>query len=312
MPSFTSYSWFLTGPTAVGKSALAVEIAERLGCEIIAMDSMTLYRGMDIGTDKPSPEDRARVPHHLIDVLDPWESASLEQYLKMAEAAAVEIRSRDKQPLFVGGTPLYLKACLRGVFHGPAPDPNLRDSLKEQAERHGTAYLHSRLAMVDPKAASRIPPGDVRRVLRALEVFEQTGRPISDWQEQFDQPASPAPKVGCIVRPRAELHGRINDRVHSMLQSGWIDEVRRLLSMDPPLSRVARQAAGYSEWIDHIEGRLPLEEIVPRVQARTRQLCKRQMTWFRHIAECTMFECSDRDVMDSVTQRLTNWFDSKQ
>lgn len=306
MPSFTSYSWFLTGPTAVGKSALAVELAERLGCEIIAMDSMTLYRGMDVGTDKPSLEHRSRVPHHLIDVLDPWESASLDQYLTMAEAAAADIRSRGKQPLFVGGTPLYLKACLRGVFHGPPPDPDLRRALENEAQRLGCLPLHARLARIDPRAAKRIAPRDVRRIVRALEVFEQTGRPISDWQDQFDRPASPAPPVACLVRPRAELHQRINARVRTMLDAGWIHEVQRLVSLDPPMSRVARQAAGYNELIEYLEGRLDDAELVPLIQSRIRQLCKRQMTWFRHIAECTFYETDANEPFDALVNRLVS------
>lgn len=312
MPSFTSNSWFLTGPTASGKSAIAAEMALRLDAEIIAMDSMTLYRGMDIGTDKPSRDDRARVHHHLVDVLDPWESASVEWYLRLAEEAAGAIHDRGKRPLFVGGTPLYLKACLRGLFGGPAADPELRQSLEAEAARIGTSVLHQRLAEVDPKAAAKILPGDLRRIVRALEVFHHTGRPISDWQREFDKPASPAPPVACIVRPRPERHRRINARVLAMLGAGWMEEVRRLLAAETERhpSRVARQAVGYQEIIDHLEGRLDFNDMVERIQTRTRQFCKRQMTWFRHIEECVFFETTDAEPTAVFIDRLADWFQS--
>lgn len=313
MPSFTHHSWFLTGATASGKSRVAIELAERLGAEIIAMDSMTLYRGMDIGTDKPSAADRARVRHHLIDVLDPSESASLDQYLKWAESAVNEIRSRGKQPLFVGGTPLYLKACLRGIFEGPPADPVLREELQREAETKGVDKLHERLRFVDPKAAEKILPGDLRRIIRALEVHEKTGRPISDWQQEFDKPADPKPAVACIVRSRAERRRRIDERVPLMIAAGWIDEVQQLIAPDrPPLSRVASQAVGYEEIIEHLAGRLSLDATVGLIQTRTRQFSKRQMTWFRHIEECTFFETSENEPFELLLERLTSFFENRR
>ena len=182
-------SLILTGPTACGKSALALELAERIGGEIVAMDSMTLYRGMDIGTAKPSVADRTRVPHHLVDVLEPWESATVAWWLERAEIACVEIAGRGKRPIFVGGTPFYLKALLHGLFPGPPADPQLRRELEAEAERDGNDKLHARLAAVDAKTAARLHPNDVRRVVRALEVFQLTGQPISEWQQTWDTPA---------------------------------------------------------------------------------------------------------------------------
>ncbi len=175
----------LTGPTASGKTPLGIEIAQRLDAEIVAMDSMTLYRGMDIGTAKPTPEERALVPHHLIDVLDPWKSASVAWWLERAADCVRDIESRGKRVLFVGGTPLYLKALLCGLFDGPPADHALRQQLEAEAATHGSAHLHARLAAVDPASALRIHAHDVRRMVRALEVYTLTGTPLSMWQTQW-------------------------------------------------------------------------------------------------------------------------------
>src|SRR5437867_6307308 len=175
----------LAGPTASGKTQLGLEIAEQLGAEIVSMDSMTLYRGMDIGTAKPTLDDRRRIHHHLIDILDPWESASVAWWLQQAEQCCREIESRGKRILLVGGTPLYLKALLRGLFDGPPADPELRQRLTQETECQGLEALHQRLAEVDPISANRLHPHDIRRVVRALEVWELTGRPISAWQKQW-------------------------------------------------------------------------------------------------------------------------------
>jgi tRNA dimethylallyltransferase len=276
----------LTGPTGSGKSALALDWAERLGAEIVAMDSMTLYRGMDIGTAKPTPEDRRRIPHHLIDVLDPWESASVAWWLDRAAERVADIRDRGRRVLFVGGTPLYLKALLRGLFEGPPADPELRARLEAEAEHDGDAALHARLAAVDPAAAARLHPNDRRRVVRALEVWERTGRPISDWQRQWRAAGAPGPPVYCLDRPREELYARIDQRVLDMLAAGWLDEARRLRELPRPLSREAAAAVGYRELWDFLDGRRPWDDAVCAIQQRTRNYAKRQLTWFRHLPEC--------------------------
>ncbi len=175
----------LTGPTGSGKSRLALDLAERLDAEIVSMDSMALYRRMDIGTAKPSAEDRRRVPHHLLDVLEPWESANVAWWLARAAECCRDIAQRGKRPLFVGGTPLYLKTLLHGLFEGPPADESIRRRLSDEAAAVGGAVLHARLAAVDPVSAARLHPHDVRRVLRALEVWELTGRPMSAWQTQW-------------------------------------------------------------------------------------------------------------------------------
>ncbi|MCS6850875.1 MAG: tRNA (adenosine(37)-N6)-dimethylallyltransferase MiaA [Gemmataceae bacterium] len=283
------HAFVLTGPTASGKSDLGVEIAERLGAEIVAMDSMTLYRGMDIGTAKPDMTLRQRVPHHLLDVLDPWESANVAWWLGRATECCRVIEGRGRRVLFVGGTPLYLKALLYGLFLGPEPDPALRRRLEEEAERLGPHALHDRLARVDPVAAARLHPNDRRRIIRALEVWEQTGRPVSAWQQQWKTPGQPGvegPRCVYLDVPRDELATRIDARVDRMLAAGWVEEARRLRQLPQPLSREARQALGYREVFAYLDGQLTWEEMRRRIQARCRQFAKRQRTWFRHLPGC--------------------------
>lgn len=279
----------LTGPTGSGKTQLGVEIAERLGAEIVSMDSMALYRGMDIGTAKSGPEERRRVPHHLLDVLDPWQSASVAWWLEQAAACCQEIEGRGKRVLLVGGTPLYLKALLRGLFEGPPADLELRSRLEREAEHEGVHALHQRLGQVDPEAAARLHPHDVRRVVRALEVWELTGRPLSAWQQEWRRPVAPEgerPRCLWLDRPRAELYAAIDARVRHMVASGLVEEVRRLQELPRPLSREAAQALGYKELFEYLAGRCGLEEAIRRIQTRTRNFAKRQLTWFRHLPEC--------------------------
>jgi tRNA dimethylallyltransferase len=279
-------TYVLTGPTGAGKSRLALTLAERLGAEIVSMDSMALYRGMDIGTAKPSADDRRRVPHHLLDVLDLWESASVAWWLRRAADCCGDIEGRGRRVLFVGGTPLYLKALLHGLFDGPPADAELRRRLTEEAERLGPAALHARLAAADPGAAARLHPNDVRRVVRALEVQQLTGRPMSAWQTQWAGRAAGGRPVLYLDPPRAELHARIDARVRCMIADGLVDEVRALRGLPRPLSREASQALGYKELFDHIDRRASLEESIKRIQARSRRFARRQLTWFRSIPEC--------------------------
>ncbi len=282
----------LTGPTGAGKTALGLELAEGLGAEIISMDSMALYRQMDIGTAKPGAEERRRIPHHLIDVLEPWESSSVAWWLDRAGACCREIEARGKRVLFVGGTPLYLKALLCGLFAGPPADNDLRLRLTEEAKHQGHELLHQRLTRIDPVTAGRVHPHDLRRVVRALEVWELTGRPISSWQTQWAGRGEPgrtpptSPRVLWLDLPRAELYARIDQRVRSMVAAGLVEEVRALRALPRPVSREASQVVGYKEMFDHVEGKTTLEEAVARMQARSRQYAKRQLTWFRHLPGC--------------------------
>lgn len=295
-PSTFADAWILTGPTGSGKSGLALALAERVNAEIIALDSMTLYRGMDIGTAKPSRADQARVRHHLIDVLDPWESANVAWWLDRAAEACRDIRSRGKKPLFVGGTPFYLKALLCGLFDSPPVDPTIRARLEAEAEEIGKVPLHEKLQRVDAKSAARLHPNDVRRVVRALEVFELTGQPISSFQQSWDNPSfadplkpPPAPaKIPCVVLewPREMLYHRINIRVEAMMQAGWLAEMEQLLLLTKPISQEAAQALGYRELVAVLRGELSREVAVETIQLRTRQFAKRQLTWFRSLPNC--------------------------
>jgi tRNA dimethylallyltransferase len=300
----------LTGPTACGKTALALDLASRIGGEIVALDSMTVYRGMDIGTAKPSDDERARVPHHLLDVLDPWESLTVAWWLSQAEAACADITARGKRPIFVGGTPFYLKALLHGLFNGPPADAEIRRTLEEEAARDGNAALHSRLAVVDPKTATRLHPNDVRRVVRALEVFALTGKPISDWQQTWDTPAFADPtnatlqaaKVpGAVLSlPRETLYDRINRRVDAMLEVGWLREVQRLRELPQPLSREARQALGYRELLEWLDCIGEWSATVELIRTHTRQFAKRQLTWFRHLPSLVPVPADASDVAEQV------------
>jgi tRNA dimethylallyltransferase len=250
------------------------------------MDSMAIYRRMDIGTAKPTVEDRHRIPHHLVDVIDPCEEFSLARYLEEAHKAAEAIRSRNRRVLFVGGTPLYLKALVRGADGGPPPDPEFRARLEQEAEMTGTETLYCRLAAVDPAAARRMHANDRRRIIRALEVFEKTGQPISNSQVHFHSRPNQVTRIICLDLPRGTLYERINDRVLAMFRMGLVDEVRGLLQLDRSWSRTARQALGYKEVIEHLNGKRELVETIELVQRRSRQFAKRQLTWFRSIEEC--------------------------
>jgi len=278
----------LTGPTGSGKTALGIELAKRLDAEIISMDSMALYRGMDIGTAKPSGAERRGVPHHLIDVLDPWEAASVALWLKQARQCCDDIRGRGRRILFVGGTPLYLKALLRGLFEGPAADEQIRARLDAEAQRLSSAALHERLTDLDPVTARRVHPNDLRRIIRALEVLELTGRPISAWQREWSgttRQRDTVPHAVWLDIPRQELYVRINQRVEAMFSAGLVEEVRRLRELPRPLSRQAGLALGYREVSAFLAGAAALEETVREVQTRSRNFAKRQITWFRHLPE---------------------------
>jgi tRNA dimethylallyltransferase len=305
-PSRATDCWYLTGPTASGKTEVGVALAERIGAEIVSMDSMALYRGMDLGTAKPSARQREAVPHHLVDVLEPHQGYSLAQYLKAAQACVDEIRGRGREVVFVGGTPLYLKGLLRGIFEGPPADWQLRRQLEEEARSHAPGHLHGRLAEVDPAAAKRLHPNDTRRLIRALEVFVKTGRPISSVQEQFDfgLPAA-ACRVFVLDWPREKLHRRIDRRVEAMFSAGLVDEVRQLLARPMPLGRTAAQALGYREVIDHLAGRAGLDQTIELVKLHTRQFAKRQGTWFRSLSECRLVSVGDHLNPGEVARRLS-------
>ena len=280
--------WFLTGATATGKTDVGIALAERIGGEIISLDSMTIYRGMDIGTAKPTPQQQAAAPHHLLDIVDPSVEFSVAQYVDAAAKTVADIRARGKEPLFVGGTPLYLKSLLRGLFDGPPADWQMRNEIEAELAQVGQPALYQRLTQIDPVAASHIHPRDTRRLIRALEVYRATGEPISHQQLQFEEGRSAEEcRVFVLRRPREELHRRIEERVRVMVGAGLVDEVRQLTSVGE-LGRTARQAVGYREALAYLAGEYDHDEMVARITFRTRRFAKRQGTWFRSLCTKSM------------------------
>jgi tRNA dimethylallyltransferase len=297
--------WFLTGATASGKTAVGLALAEALGAEIVSMDSMAIYRGMDIGTAKPTADDRAAVPHHLVDIVEPEEDFSVAQYRDAAHAAVAEIRARGREVLFVGGTPLYLKALLRGLFEGPPANWELREAIEREAAALGGEALHERLEQVDPVAASLIHPHDTRRLVRALEVYRATGEPISHQQMEFDEGrTAEACRVFVMRRPRETQKARIDGRVEEMMERGLVEEVRRLTSGGRSLGRTASQAVGYREVLDHLEGKYDGETMLARIKTRTRQFAKRQGVWFRSLSECRFVDATTDAAPESLSAQI--------
>jgi tRNA dimethylallyltransferase len=283
-PPLPAQAIILTGPTASGKSSVALAIADSLNAEIVSIDSIAVYRGMDIGTAKPSAADRAEVPHHLLDVVEPTDEFSVASYLQRAKDAAESILSRGKRPLFVGGTPMYLKGLLYGFDPGPPADWEFRRAVEADIAEYGIQALHDRLRQVDPLSAFKLPATDTRRITRALEVAFLTGVPLSHRQTQFENlsPES-SPRLIAIAWPRELLHARIEARVETMFETGLVDEVASLLKMHRSLSRTAATAVGYREVIEHLTKGTPLPETKQRVLFHTRQLARRQETWFRSL-----------------------------
>jgi tRNA dimethylallyltransferase len=297
--------WFLSGATAVGKTAVGIALAQRIGAEIISLDSMAIYRRMDIGTAKPSQDQRASVPHHLIDVVDPSDEYSVAQYVEAAAKVVADIRSRGKEPLFVGGTPLYLKSLLRGLFDGPPGDWSLRNEIEQELKQVGQSALYDRLVQVDPVAASHIHPNDTRRLIRAIEVFRATGEPISHQQLQFEEGRrADECRVFVLRRRREELHARIEGRVEAMIECGLVEEVRELTSDSRQLSRTARQAVGYREALAYLACDYDMEEMRARIIYRTRRFAKRQGTWFRSLSECRFVDICGEPDATTVAERI--------
>ncbi len=280
----------ITGPTAVGKTEVTLALAHRLEGEVVSADSMQVYRFMDIGTAKPSPEERAAVPHHLIDIVDPDEPFSVADWVALARLRLEEIAARGRTPLVSGGTPLYLEA-LFGRFalpEGAAPDPALRRRLGRLASTYGPFYLHRKLQAVDPPAARRIHPSDLKRTIRALEVYLTTGRPLSRLERLGRAPSGSAgggrgetPFFFGLWRPRTELAARIEERVRAMVRRGLVGEVERLLARGYGPDLPSMQAVGYKEIAAYIGGRTSLEAALASVVRNTRRLAKRQMTWLK-------------------------------
>ena len=275
----------IIGATASGKSALALRVAEEVsaGGELLSVDSMQVYRGMDIGTAKPTAEEQRRVRHHLIDVVDPNETFTVARFVESADAVIADARVRQVPLIATGGTPLYYKALFDGMFDGPGASAEIRDRLRILSNDE----LYGRLSEVDPPAAARIHRNDTKRLIRALEVHELTGQPISSLQIEWSDPTPRHSAVWIgLDWDREQLNRRINARVRQMIEAGWVDETRSLLDRYGELSRTAGEATGYHEIIEHLHGRRSLDDAVEQIKIATRQLARRQMKWlrrFRHV-----------------------------
>lgn len=290
----------MIGPTASGKSALAMELARKTGAEILSADSMQVYRGMDIGTAKPTREERAAVVHHLIDVVEPSESFAVARFVEMAD----EVIAKATTPLIVvGGTPLYYKALFEGLFEGPSADESIRKRLSDS----DSAELYAKLSAIDPAAAARIHVNDRKRLIRALEVFELTGKPISSFQTDWESGTTRHEAVWVGLHwEREALNRRINARVKAMMAGGWVQETRGLIERHVELSPTAVEATGYRELLDHVAGKMSLEDAVEQIKIATRQLARRQMKWLKRFKNVHWID-GELALEKQVAEVLARW-----
>ena len=273
----------IAGPTASGKTALAATLAKELNGEVVSCDSMQVYRRMDIGTAKPTLEEMQGIPHHMIDVAEPWEDFSVSRYCEMAAPIVDDIISRGKTAVIAGGTGLYMDALIRGNAFAPFPATGVRERLEAQADAEGMEAMLSRLRAVDPDAARRLHLSDRKRILRALEVYLETGETITEHNRKTQAvPPRYSPLwLGLDFTEREELYRRIDLRVGLMLQQGLVEEIRGLLAEGIPEKATAMQAIGYKEFVDALDGRCTIEEAADQVRQSSRRYAKRQLTWFR-------------------------------
>ena len=296
---------FLAGPTAVGKSAVALTLAEKMGGEIISVDSMQVYRGLDIGTAKPSADERARVPHHLLDVCDLTAAFDAAQFIRLAQNAVAESQARNKTPIFCGGTGLYFKAFLAGLGEAPPADAELRAEL----EAVPLGELLHELRALDPAAYEKIDRQNPRRVVRAVEVIRLTGKKFSEQRAEWKsvEPKAQSPKskvIFCFTRPPEDLHRRINVRVDEMFARGLVDETCGLLQRGLAENKFALQAIGYRQVVEHLRGEHDLAETIALVKIRTRQFAKRQLTWFRRQGNCEWIELRPDEAAAETVARI--------
>jgi tRNA dimethylallyltransferase len=293
----------ILGVTASGKSRLGFDLAKAVGAQIVSVDSMKVYRHMDIGTAKPSIQKQIEVKHHLINVVDPSESFSVGMYLDLAHEAYAKIQADNCPIIAAGGTPMYIKAMLFGLFNGPPADETIRQRLKDQINAEGNAPLYRKLQEVDPAAADRIHLNDERRIVRALEVYELTGKPISSFQTQFD---APRPVDDWFViglrRPKEVESQRINARVKKMVEMGLVDEVKSLLERFE-LSKQAAAAIGYAEIIEHLEGKINLDKAIENIKVNTRKLAKSQRTWFKTFKQVNWIDSEEHTTPEQILDK---------
>ena len=295
----------IVGPTAVGKTEIAIQLAQHLDAEIVSLDSRQIYRGMDIGTAKPTPDQQRAVPHHLIDCVGVDQPFSVAEYQLLADIAIAEIRGRGKRTMVVGGAGLYFRGIIDGLFDGPGADAEIRAKLQREADEHGNVALHGRLRRCDPEAADRVHPNNLVRVIRALEVYELTGKPISVLQGQWkmNEPRYLFRAFG-LNMPRETLYRRIEERVDQMVEVGLIEEVKGLLDQDYPRNCVAMQSFGYKELIDYLDGTRTFDEAIALLKQNTRQFAKRQLTWFCNDPRIEWLDTSQFSAIDGIVDNL--------
>ena len=281
--SHTNKKIIVLGPTAVGKSALGIILAKKLGGEIISLDSMQIYKEMNIGTAKPSTEELAAVPHHLIDCHPLSETSDVASFIDKAKKIEKEISNRGALPIFVGGTAMYIKALVDGLFEGPKSSPEIREKLIAIADEKGSTFLHSELlSPIDPVTAKKLHPNDLHRIVRAIEVYKLTGKPISEQQTQWEQKnKSTEYRLVGLSMPRELLYKRIEERVDKMIRDGLVDEVIKLKSLGIEKNNTAAQAIGYKELIAHLNDEYSLDRAIELIKRNTRRFAKHQLTWFR-------------------------------
>ena len=296
--AFGLRTYYLVGPTAVGKTAVALALAQQLNAEIVSADSMQLYRGMDIGTAKPTLAERETVPHHLLDVADVSEKFDVARYVELARAAISDIQQRGKTALVVGGSGLYLRALAQGLVEMPKADATLRAEL----EAVGREGVLEELQRLDPEAAASIGSHNFRRLVRALEICRLTGRKSSELRRGWD--LEQLPLMYGLDRERVDLYARCDARVDAMFKAGLLDEVLALRAIGLDENSTARQALGYKEAIAHLNGELSLRETIDLVKIRTRHFAKRQLTWFRHQARVEWIAVAPADTAEDVVKRL--------
>lgn len=303
----------ILGPTAVGKTDISLRVAREVKGEIISADSMLIYRHMDIGTAKPALEQRKGVSHHLIDLVDPDEYYSAADYGRASRKVILDLLSHGVQPVMVGGSGLYIRAALNGLFEGPSADRRVRDELEALALKKGNMFLHETLAGIDPQAASRINPNDLRRLIRALEVFRLTGKPISTFFSSEEAARKPFnPLLFGLTREKQELHQRIHQRIDAMMEKGWLQEVEKLLDMGYSSSLVSMQSFGYRHLARCLEGEIGLQEAVSLIKRDTRRFAKRQMTWFRMMKGVQWINLSslpggEDSAVKTIIEGLNSW-----
>lgn len=297
------------GPTASGKTALSIGLAKAFSGEVVSADSMQIYRGMDIGTAKPTAAEMEGVPHHMLDVAEPGEDYSVSRYTREAAACVDDILRRGKQPIICGGTGLYIDGLLRGTEYQPCGvDLGLREALEAQWQQAGPAAMMARLAQADPESAARLHINDKRRILRALEVYLATGETITahNLRTQTVPPRYAAVQLGLCTEPRAILYGRIDRRVDQMLALGLAQEVRRL-QQEGRLAGTAAQAIGYKEMLDYLAGRMPLEQAAELIRQKSRNYAKRQLTWFRRKQEIRWITYNRPEMAGAILQEATEY-----